>query len=806
MKFHPFVKLACPVLALALACLLPTPAPGQAAAAITLEPPTGLDLQAHAFNSKGEPLPAAPANFQRLGEARMGQVADLHTLTLRINQTTRITEISISKDFKIEQGGSCVKGNVYEKGSTCRMLVRFTPQGPGNRLGNLKVSHTASPTPDSFGLGGTAYMPVISFIPAPLSTVPGTYPSNAGLLSGATKLAVDGGDLLYIADTGNSLIRKIDSGGAIANVTPDYGAPVSIAVDSLGFAWTLNASGGTFYLSVYSPWSSNGGDFGYAYVNKTCTVNSPCSFATTGMSNPAEISIDSSNNLFMEEKTTGALEMPVGAYPGGNFSLNLWHLNDTYAYYGSSSRTFAVDPNGDNLFNAVNFPLQNICLIVEEPLYEAEGSSPNFTRVAGASFCGFSGDGGLAANAEITAIGQMAFDAAGDLYFTDIYNQRVRRVDYATGIIRTIAGNGAAGYLDSSSAISGELNVPSGLGVDSLGQVYIVSNTGVGSAQVVRKVGNTGYATMGTLVLNTSSLPKTVTLTNTGNYDLAITNTAMGGTNPSDFSVDPGTTTCLLTPGSSLTAGRTCQIGFVLKPSATGARHAVFTILDNTANLSNIINLSGTGILPSASLKITSPANNASFTSGSTVKFSLSVTSGSSPAPTGTVQFKVDGVNSGSPVTISSGTASTNLTGLTTAAHTLSATYSGDSNYAAGGPISVAITVTTGANPPPQVSLTPVMQPATSCHPNEFQVTVTSASGVPTGSVQLLNGSSLLAASKLSGGQALLAPPSLPYGMYSFTARYGGDTLNQPAVSPVLNVNIAVPPDCGRTWVFPQPH
>src|SRR5581483_1372792 len=153
---------------------------------------------------------------------------------------------------------------------------------------------------------------------------------------------------------------------------------------------------------------------------------------------------------------------------------------------------------------------------------------------------------------------------------------------------------------------------------------------------------------------------------------------------------------------------------------------------------------------------ITSPTNNASFTSGTPVAFTATVTSASGPTPTGTVQFKVDGNNSGSPVTLLSGTATKNETGFTTATHTLSATYSGDSNYAAGGPISVTITFTSSANSPPHVSLTPVMEPAGSCRPNEYEVTVTSPSGVPTGSVVLLNGSTFLATNKLTDGHALL--------------------------------------------------
>ncbi|HVA88662.1 MAG TPA: hypothetical protein VNL71_02360, partial [Chloroflexota bacterium] len=211
--------------------------PQPPARAITLDPPTGLDLQAHTVDSKGIMLPEAPANFRRLGEATVGQAADLHTLTLRFNQTTRITGISVSKDFKIEQGGSCVKGNVYQKGTTCRMLVRFTPQGAGNRNGKLTIGNTASATPDAFGLGGYGYSPILSFIPSVITTVPGTYPSKAGLLNGAQNLTVDGGDTLWIADTGNGLVRNINSSGNIITLASGYTGVDGIAVDTWGEAY-----------------------------------------------------------------------------------------------------------------------------------------------------------------------------------------------------------------------------------------------------------------------------------------------------------------------------------------------------------------------------------------------------------------------------------------------------------------------------------------------------------------------------------------------------------------------------------------
>jgi len=107
-------------------------------------------------------------------------------------------------------------------------------------------------------------------------------------------------------------------------------------------------------------------------------------------------------------------------------------------------------------------------------------------------------------------------------------------------------------------------------------------------------------------------------------------------------------------------------------------------------------------------LKITAPTNGASFVSGSTITFSASVTH-SGTQPTGKVQFKVDGANLGSPVTLSSGTASTTVTGLTTTSHTLSVTYAGDANYNATGPVSVSITITSSGTyiEPPPVKETP---------------------------------------------------------------------------------------------------
>ncbi|HEX8812754.1 MAG TPA: hypothetical protein VF742_12255, partial [Terracidiphilus sp.] len=67
--------------------------------------------------------------------------------------------------------------------------------------------------PFALGIGGYGYAPVLSFNPAIITTVAGTYPSGVGLLKGAQNLTVDGNDTVYVADTGNNVIRSMDSSG-----------------------------------------------------------------------------------------------------------------------------------------------------------------------------------------------------------------------------------------------------------------------------------------------------------------------------------------------------------------------------------------------------------------------------------------------------------------------------------------------------------------------------------------------------------------------------------------------------------------
>jgi len=110
------------------------------------------------------------------------------------------------------------------------------------------------------------------------------------------------------------------------------------------------------------------------------------------------------------------------------------------------------------------------------------------TRVAGNGTQGYTGDSGSATSAQLNQPAQVAVDSSGNLLIADLGNNRVRKVS-TSGIITTLAGSGVAGFSgDGGSATAARLNVPTGVAVDSLGNLF-VSDFG---NQRIRKVNPSG--------------------------------------------------------------------------------------------------------------------------------------------------------------------------------------------------------------------------------------------------------------------------------------------------------------------------
>ena len=117
-------------------------------------------------------------------------------------------------------------------------------------------------------------------------------------------------------------------------------------------------------------------------------------------------------------------------------------------------------------------------------------SSGVITTIAGNGNAAYSGDKGPALNAGMDPY-DIAIDTPGNLYVADHLNNRVRKIGL-DGIITTVAGSGVPGYAgDGGPAVAAELALPSGVAVDSAGNLYIADY----GNSVVRRVTSTGLIT-----------------------------------------------------------------------------------------------------------------------------------------------------------------------------------------------------------------------------------------------------------------------------------------------------------------------
>ncbi len=243
-------------------------------------------------------------------------------------------------------------------------------------------------------------------------------------------------------------------------VPPAAGTGTAALTVTPAAAWTAQSSAS--WLSVSPPSGTAGTTLNYAFTANTS--------ATARM---AAITAAGRTFTVVQQGTSGSW-VPWGT---GSFYGQIRHFAGIAGYAASSNSgdngpalsalisasAIATDLNG-NLFIAD----------ANEHIRRIDASTGIITSVAGNGTSGFSGDGGPAAAATFLSPTAIAVDSSFNIYFADTGNNRVRRVDVTTGIIRTVAGNGLAGFAgDGGPAVMASLSKPASIAIDGAGNIFV---------------------------------------------------------------------------------------------------------------------------------------------------------------------------------------------------------------------------------------------------------------------------------------------------------------------------------------------
>ena len=256
--------------------------------------------------------------------------------------------------------------------------------------------------------------------------------ATAAQLSGPDSMALDGAGNLYIADRGNNRIRKVDSTGVISTVAGD---------GTQGF----------------------GGDGGAA--------------TSAQLRTPSGVALDGAGNLYIADEynhrirkvdSTGVISTVAG--------------DGTQGFGGDGGAATSAqlhNPWGVALDGAGNLYIAD----TNNHRIRKVDSAGVISTVAGDGTQGYGGDGGAAMSARLSTPHGVALDGAGNLYITEWTNHRIRKIAtvpgfsagiLSTGVITTVAGDGAQGYGgDGGAAVAAQLDSPGGVALDGAGNLYI---------------------------------------------------------------------------------------------------------------------------------------------------------------------------------------------------------------------------------------------------------------------------------------------------------------------------------------------
>jgi sugar lactone lactonase YvrE len=698
----------------------------------------------------------------------------------------------VNLDFNLSGAANCAVGTSYPVGTVCNFPVIFQPKSPGQRFGAVVLTDSAGNILGATELIGNASGPLAMFVPGTISTVAGSAAwiyHGDGLAATSSSIflpfgiAVDSAGNLFIADSSNDRIRKVDastklmstvagngnvgsSGDGGAATSASVNLPTSVVIDGAGnifFADSANNAvrrvaattgiittiAGTIGVQGY------GGDGGPA---TSALFNTPDGIALDGYGNL--YIADTGNNVVRKLNLASGVITPFAG-------------NHTLGYAGDSGP--AVSASLNNPWSLTVAPTGEVYIADQNNHCVRKVTlGGTISTIAGSGTSGFSGDGGSGISAVLNSPSSVAVDVAGNIYIADTGNNRVRKINAATGIITTVAGNGTETFNGDGGAATGAgMYGPYGLVIDSGGNLYVAD---VFHNRIRMISSNTAQLSFPTMRVNRISATQNETLENNGNAPLNIS-----AIQPvTNAQIDNSVTTC--STSQQIASALNCLIGVQFAPTVTGNPvTGSITIASDSQNSPQTIRLSGQVLTLDPSTSVLKSSGSPSAL-GAPVTFTVTVTS-TGVTPTGTVTF-LDGTTSlGTGTLNSSGVATLTTASLALGTHSITASYPGDINNAPSTSNVVSQLVKNGTT----VLLQSSLNPSSSQQQITLTATANGVNATPTGAMTFLDGSTTLGTATLDGGGvATFNIATLSVGTHRLTASYGGDASSLSNVSPQL--------------------
>jgi uncharacterized protein (TIGR03437 family) len=300
-------------------------------------------------------------------------------------------------------------------------------------------------------------------------------PAIQGLLNIPSGVAVDKSGNVFIADTGDNIIRKVTTDGNIHTFAGDsypgffdkeagtatdseFNKPSDVAFDSAGSLYVADSNN-----NVVRKITAEGKTIStFAGTSAAGFTGDDDDATKASMVAPVAIAFDGSGNLFILQNGDGRIRKvdTKGKITtvAGNGIAGFADTSDPTKAQFNSPTGLAVDSAGAiYVADALNLRIRKI-------------AGNTVSSIAGNGVLSYSGDNGAATAAQLSGPRGVAVDPAGNLYIADTVNNAVRKVTKA-GTITTLAGNGQPGNG------TNQLNAPQAVAADAAGNVY-VADTG----------------------------------------------------------------------------------------------------------------------------------------------------------------------------------------------------------------------------------------------------------------------------------------------------------------------------------------